>query len=59
METSNKLSVKCSVSNCQYNQGHVCHADNIEVNAIGDGTARTSDGTSCKTFVNSKHTSTF
>ncbi len=59
MDPSNKLQVKCSVSNCQYNKDHVCHADNIEVNAMGDGNARTSAGTSCTTFINSKNNSTF
>ena len=47
-----KMPVKCSVENCSYNKSHTCHADKIEVNAMGDGKAKTSDGTCCSTFEN-------
>lgn len=45
-----KMEVKCSVENCQYNNHHMCYADKLEVNAMGDGKAKTSDGTCCTTF---------
>lgn len=45
-----KMSVKCGVENCQYNKSQSCHANNLEVNAMGDGMAQTSDGTCCSTF---------
>ncbi|MBR0597912.1 DUF1540 domain-containing protein [Sinanaerobacter chloroacetimidivorans] len=54
-----KMPVKCSVTNCQYNDNKMCVADSIEVNAMGDGRARTSDGTCCTTFVSSKSNSAF
>ena len=44
-------SIKCNVSNCYYNDQHFCSANSIEVNAMGDGHAETSDGTACSTFV--------
>jgi len=50
---SKKMPVKCNVTNCQYNESHQCYADSIEVNAMGDGSAKTSDGTACSTFKNS------
>lgn len=59
MDTQKKMPVKCSVSNCQYNNDSMCIADSIEVNAMGDGKARTSDGTSCLTFINSKNNAAF
>ena len=46
-----RIRVHCSVDNCQYNKGHRCYAHTLEVNASGDGHARTSDGTRCSTFV--------
>jgi hypothetical protein len=49
-----KMQVKCGVENCQYNKSSMCHADKLEVNAMGDGNAQTSDGTSCITFKNGK-----
>ena len=49
-----KMQVKCSVENCHYNNSHICHANTLEVNAMGDGKAETSDGTCCTTFVNNK-----
>ncbi|MFZ5968459.1 MAG: DUF1540 domain-containing protein [Bacillota bacterium] len=45
-----RMNVKCGVDNCHYNKNHMCHASAIEVNAMGDGKARTSDGTCCTTF---------
>lgn len=50
MPETPKMSVKCCVENCHYNKAKTCHADNLEVNAMGDRTAQTSDGTSCVTF---------
>lgn len=44
------MKVKCGVTNCIYNKANMCHADNIEVNTMGDGMAKTSDGTCCVTF---------
>ena len=46
--------VGCSVENCQYNEDRMCHADRIDVNAMGDGKAETCDGTCCSTFKNKK-----
>ena len=45
-----KISVRCSVDNCTYNKNQACYASSLEVNAMGDGQAQTSDGTSCNTF---------
>lgn len=59
MDTTKDMSVKCSVTNCIYNNSHMCYADSIEVNAMGDGNARSSDGTSCTTFKNQSDTSTY
>lgn len=47
-----KMQVKCGVTNCYYNKDHACHANALEVNAMGDGYAQTSDGTCCTTFKN-------
>ncbi len=49
---SPRMQVKCSVENCHYNKSRMCHAENLEVNAMGDGKAETSDGTCCTTFKN-------
>lgn len=49
-----RIQVKCRVENCHYNNSSMCHADNLEVNAMGDGKAETVDGTCCSTFKNSK-----
>lgn len=46
-----QMEVKCSVSNCKYNKDNLCQAKGLVVNAMGDGYARTSDGTACSTFV--------
>ena len=48
--------VKCSVDNCHYNKSQMCHANNLEVNAMGDGKAKTSDGTCCSTFIDDHST---
>jgi hypothetical protein len=47
-----KMQVKCSVENCKHNLGRMCHAGDLEVNAMGDQHAQTSDGTCCTTFIN-------
>lgn len=47
---SPRMSVKCSVENCRYNRDQMCYARGLEVNAMGDGMANTSDGTCCTTF---------
>jgi len=59
MDTQKEMPVKCSVSNCQYNNNSMCIADSLEVYAMGDGKARTSDGTSCSTFKDSKNNTAF
>lgn len=46
-----RMEVKCGVTNCQYNENRMCHASSIEINAMGDGRARSSDGTCCTTFI--------
>lgn len=45
-----KTPIKCTVENCQYNKSQMCKAESIEVSAMGDQVAETSDGTSCSTF---------
>lgn len=45
------MQVKCGVDNCHYWHNHYCTAGALEVNAMGDGHADTSDGTCCTTFV--------
>jgi len=47
-----QMKVKCSVTNCTYNKSNLCFAEGLEVNAMGDGKANTSDGTCCTTFAN-------
>jgi hypothetical protein len=47
-----KMQVKCGVDNCHYNNNKMCNAKALEVNAMGDGKAQTSDGTACTTFKN-------
>ena len=49
--SSPSMKVKCGVDTCQYYKDNMCHANGIEVNAMGDGIAETSDGTCCSTFV--------
>jgi len=46
--------IKCSVDNCAYNENYKCNASGVEVNAMGDGLAQSSDGTCCNTFVKKK-----
>jgi len=53
-----RMEVKCSVSNCKYNAEHKCHAQSLEVNPIGDGYAKTSDGTACTTFISKQENNT-
>jgi hypothetical protein len=50
MQAAPKMQVKCGVENCHYNNSRMCHAENLEVNAMGDKKAETSDGTACSTF---------
>lgn len=47
---SPKMCVRCGVHNCHHNHRGMCHASELEVNAMGDGKAHTSDGTCCRTF---------
>ncbi|MDP4092353.1 MAG: DUF1540 domain-containing protein [Bacillota bacterium] len=44
------MPVKCSVTNCTYNDSHLCHADTLEVNSLTGNKAGTSDDTCCTTF---------
>ena len=53
MEKKN-LVVKCGVDTCSFYKNNYCHANSIEVNPMGDGVAKTSDGTCCTTFMPSK-----
>ena len=48
--TAPKMQVKCGVDNCEYWRNHYCTASAIEVNPMGDGHAKTSEGTCCTTF---------
>ena len=45
-----KMSVRCSVQECHHNKNQMCHADNLEVNAMNDGKVDTCSGTQCSTF---------
>lgn len=47
-----KMQVKCSVTNCAYNKDSMCHAENLEVNSMGDNNVETCRGTQCSTFQN-------
>ncbi len=49
---SPRMKVKCSVENCRYNKNRLCYAHGLEVSAMGDGYADTSEGTCCDTFIN-------
>jgi len=49
-----EIKVKCGVENCHYNKSQACQANALEVNAMGDGKAETSDGTCCSTFKSCK-----
>ncbi len=45
------IKIKCGVDNCLYNKNRMCHANALQVNASGDGKARSREGTCCSTFV--------
>ena len=34
-----KMKVKCGVENCSYNVSRMCHADELEVNTVGENKA--------------------
>ena len=51
---SKKMPVKCGVENCNYNKSYMCDAEKLEVKAMGDQKAETSDGTCCTTFESNK-----
>lgn len=55
MDSQKKICVGCNVSNCKYNSDSMCTADNLVINAMYNGKARTSDGTNCNTFENSRN----
>jgi len=42
--------LKCSVTDCHYQKDMRCTAEKIEVATSGDGVARSSEGTMCRTF---------
>ena len=42
--------IKCGVQNCHFNANSMCHADVVEVNAMGRGEVETSQSTCCTTF---------
>lgn len=42
--------IKCNVNNCNHNHNSFCNANTIEVKPMGDGHAKTCDGTCCTTF---------
>jgi hypothetical protein len=45
------MKVKCGVLNCVFNEQSMCHADALEVNAMGGRhNADISDETCCTTF---------
>jgi len=54
MENKKNIVVKCGVDTCNFYKNHYCYANSIEVNPMGDGTAKSSDGTCCTTFVPAK-----
>jgi len=43
-------SIKCNVTECQYNQNVMCDAPMIEVNRSMSSKASNSDETKCETF---------
>jgi hypothetical protein len=45
-----KSQVKCGVDDCRYNKQHLCHADNLVINPMGDNVVNTNAGTQCDTF---------
>jgi hypothetical protein len=42
--------VKCSVQECHHNKDQMCHAGDLEVNAMGDGYVEECARTQCSTF---------
>jgi Domain of Unknown Function (DUF1540) len=49
------MKVKCGVQNCVFNEQMLCHADALEVNAVGGKhDAEISDETCCTTFKDGK-----
>ncbi len=44
------MKVKCGVTNCAYNEGHMCYANALEVNPMDGAKASISDETCCTTF---------
>ncbi|MEA1962559.1 MAG: DUF1540 domain-containing protein [Bacillota bacterium] len=44
------IKIQCNVENCYYNHNQCCHAEQVMVNAMGDGIANSVDGTCCCTF---------
>lgn len=42
--------IKCSVTECQYNKDVMCDAPMIQVNRTGGSQAGTSEETQCETF---------
>lgn len=55
VEHATCMKVKCGVQNCTYNDASMCHADALEVNAMGGKHgAGDSDETCCTTFKDSK-----
>ena len=51
METSKKQ-VKCGVEDCKYNKSHLCQAENLVINPMGDNMVNSNAGTQCDTFKN-------
>lgn len=43
-------SIKCTVTECQYNQGVECSAPMIQVERSGSSRASSSENTKCETF---------
>lgn len=43
-------SIKCKVTECQYNSNVMCDAPMIEVDHSGTASSHTSDDTQCQTF---------
>lgn len=55
MEKAPCMKVKCSVLNCSFNEKKMCHADALEINAMGGKyDAEISDETCCTTFKENK-----
>lgn len=52
---SPKMQVKCGVENCGYNKNHMCYANSIEIDTLGDRKADSKDSTRCATFVKEQY----